>query len=490
MGGCSTMSNELGEAIRSLVNERGISEDLVLDTIKGFLLAAYKRKFGTADNAVVQFNEANDDVQLFAKKMIVEDDDFDGAFDEISYSEALELHEECEVGDELLIPIDPKTFDRISVQSAKQKARQDLKDIQKDTLYSEFRTKENEMIIGYYQREQNGDIYIDLGKVEGILPKRFQSPREAYRKNDKIKCFVYQVIKPEKGQLQVILSRTHPEFVKKLFELEIPEIYDHSIEIYKIVREPGFRTKVAVYSRRDDLDPVGACVGLKGIRIQTIMREMEGERIDVLRYDPNPIEFIRNALAPAEVKRVVVLDENKRTAVAVVEESQLSLAIGKQGLNVRLANKLVDWVIDVKTVDQFKDMDLGSMTKERVESLFTPEPTIEQEFEEDEMLLGQIPELSQELVAKFNFHDVYTVEEFVNLSKEELDLFSDITADEISSVHDILSEYVDIVEEEPDGEADTEFQCPECGHPISPDMTVCPNCHVGLSFEEVEIDEE
>ena len=422
--------------------------------------------------------------------MIVEYDDFDGAFDEISYSEALELHEECEVGDELLIPIDPKTFDRISVQSAKQKARQDLKDIQKDTLYSEFRTKENEMIIGYYQREQNGDIYIDLGKVEGILPKRFQSPREAYRKNDKIKCFVYQVIKPEKGQLQVILSRTHPEFVKKLFELEIPEIYDHSIEIYKIVREPGFRTKVAVYSRRDDLDPVGACVGLKGIRIQTIMREMEGERIDVLRYDPNPIEFIRNALAPAEVKRVVVLDENKRTAVAVVEESQLSLAIGKQGLNVRLANKLVDWVIDVKTVDQFKDMDLGSMTKERVESLFTPEPTIEQEFEEDEMLLGQIPELSQELVAKFNFHDVYTVEEFVNLSKEELDLFSDITADEISSVHDILSEYVDIVEEEPDGEADTEFQCPECGHPISPDMTVCPNCHVGLSFEEVEIDEE
>lgn len=490
MGGCSTMSNELGEAIRSLVNERGISEDLVLDTIKGFLLAAYKRKFGTADNAVVQFNEANDDVQLFAKKMIVEDDDFDGAIDEISYSEALELHEECEVGDELLIPIDPKTFDRISVQSAKQKARQDLKDIQKDTLYSEFRTKENEMIIGYYQREQNGDIYIDLGKVEGILPKRFQSPREAYRKNDKIKCFVYQVIKPEKGQLQVILSRTHPEFVKKLFELEIPEIYDHSIEIYKIVREPGFRTKVAVYSRRDDLDPVGACVGLKGIRIQTIMREMEGERIDVLRYDPNPIEFIRNALAPAEVKRVVVLDENKRTAVAVVEESQLSLAIGKQGLNVRLANKLVDWVIDVKTVDQFKDMDLGSMTKERVESLFTLEPTIEQEFEEDEMLLSQIPELSQELVAKFNFHDVYTVEEFVNLSKEELDVFSDITADEISSVHDILSEYVDIVEEEPDGEADTEFQCPECGHPISPDMTVCPNCHVGLSFEEVEIDEE
>ncbi|MCK9287214.1 MAG: transcription termination factor NusA [Sphaerochaetaceae bacterium] len=484
------MSNELGEAIRSLVNERGISEDLVLETIKGFLLAAYKRKFGTADNAVVQFNETNDDVQLFARKMIVEDDDFDGDITEIPHSEAMELHEDCEVGDEILIPIDPKTFDRISVQSAKQKARQDLKDIQKDTLYSEFKTKENEMIIGYYQREQNGDIYVDLGKVEGILPKRYQSPREAYRKNDKIKCFVYQVEKPEHGQLRVILSRTHSEFVKKLFELEIPEIYDHSIEIFKIVREPGFRTKVAVYTRREDLDPVGACVGLKGIRIQTIMREMEGERIDVLRYDTNPIEFIKNALAPAEVKKVVILDEVKRTAIAVVDETQLSLAIGKQGLNVRLANKLVDWVIDVKTVDQFREMDLGATVKERVDALFAQEPTIEQEFDEDEMLLSQIPELGSALIEKLNFHDIYTVEEFVNLTQEELAEFDDITDEDVLRIHEILEDYVDIVEEEVDEQQEYEFQCPECGHPISTDMTVCPNCHVGLSFEEVELDEE
>ena len=246
---------------------------------------------------------------------------------------------------------DPKTFDRISVQSAKQKAKQDLREIQKDTLYSEYKTKEGEMIIGYYQREQpNGDLYIDLGKVEGTLPKRYQSPREIYRKNDKIKCFVYQVEKPEHGQLRVILSRTHTDFVRKLFELEIPEIYDHSIEIHKIVREPGYRTKVAVYSHRADLVPVGACVGLKGIRVQTIMREMEGERIDVLRYDPNPIEYIKNCLSPAEVKRVVILDEAKRTAVAVVDDSQLSLH-RKAGYQRRLANKLADWIIDVKTLD-------------------------------------------------------------------------------------------------------------------------------------------
>jgi len=483
------MSNELGEAIRTLVNERGISEDLVLETIKGFLLAAYKRKFGSSDNAVIQFNETNDDVQLFARKMIVDDDEFDGDIAEIPYEEACELHADCEIGDEILIAIDPKTFDRISVQSAKQKAKQDLRDIQKDTLYSEFKTKEGEMIIGYYQREQNGDMFIDLGKIEGILPKRYQSPREIYRKNDKIKCYVYSVEKPEHGQLRVTLSRTHSEFVRKLFELEIPEIYDHSIEIHKIVREPGYRTKVAVYSHRTDLDPVGACVGLKGIRVQTIMREMEGERIDVLRYDTNPVEYIKNCLSPAEIKRVVIVDDAKRIAVAVVDESQLSLAIGKQGINVRLANKLADWVIDVKTIDQFREMDLSSDTKERVDALFTPEPE-EEVYEDEEMMLSDITELNEALVQKLNFHDIYTVEEFVNLSEEELATLEDISKEEIDQILGVIGEYVDIVEEENEDEIEHQFVCPECGNSVSPEMTACPYCHVGLSFEEVEIDEE
>jgi N utilization substance protein A len=487
------MSNDLGDAIRNLVNERGISEDLVLETIRGLLLAAYKRKFGSSDNAIVEFNENHDDVQLFAKKMIVEDDEYDGSFDEISLSEARELHDDCDIGDEILIAIDPKTFDRISVQSAKQKAKQDLREIQKDTLYSEFKTKEGEMIIGYYQRESNGDMFIDLGKIEGILPKRFQSPREAYRKNDKIKCYVHQVEKPEHGQLRVILSRTHPEFVRKLFELEIPEIYDHSIEIHKIVREPGYRTKVAVYSHRSDLDPVGACVGLKGIRVQTIMREMEGERIDVLRYDPNPIEYIKNCLSPAEVKRVVIIDEGKRMAIAVVDDSQLSLAIGKQGINVRLANKLADWIIDVKTLDQYREMDLDIETKEKVDALFTEVPELEPEYfeeEEGELLLADIAELDKQLVDKLQFHDIYTVEEFVNLSDEEIESLGDITEDEVHRINSVLGEYVDIVEEEQEGEVEQQFLCPECGHPLTLDMTSCPNCGVGLSFEEVEEEEE
>ncbi|MFA5467603.1 MAG: transcription termination factor NusA [Sphaerochaetaceae bacterium] len=479
------MSNDLGEAIRSLISERGISEELVLETIKGLLLAAYKRKFGSSENAVVQFNEARDNVELFARKIIVDDDNYYEELTEIPLSEARVLHADCDIGDEILIAIDPKTFDRISVQTAKQKARQDLREIQKDTLYSEFKTKEGEMIIGYYQYEHNGNMIIDLGKVEGTLPKIYQSPRESYRKNDKIKCYVYQVEKPEHGQLKVILSRTHTEFVKKLFELEIPEIYDHSIEIHKIVREPGHRTKVAVYSHRQDLDPVGACVGLKGIRIQTIMREMEGERIDVLRYDPNPIEYIKNSLSPAEVKRVIILDEAKRTAVAVVDESQLSLAIGKQGINVRLANKLVDWVIDVKTLDQYREMDLDLETKERVESLFGEAEVVESEWEEeDEMLLSDIVEIPNELIERLKFHDIYTVEEFVNLSDEELANYEDISAADIEVIHNVLGDYVDIVEEDVDEEVEEQFLCPECNHVLTPDMTSCPNCGVGLSFEE------
>jgi N utilization substance protein A len=223
------------------------------------------------------------------------------------------------------------------------------------------------------------------------------------------------------------------------------------------------------------------------------MREMEGERIDVLRYDPNPIEYIKNCLSPAEVKRVVILDEAKRTAIAVVEDSQLSLAIGKQGINVRLANKLADWIIDVKTLDQYREMDLDFETKERVDALFTDIPQNEPEYyeeEDEELMLADIAELGKEIVDKLQFHDIYTVEEFVNLTDDEINSLEDISDEEVRKIHSVLGEYVDIVEEEIDSEVEQQFLCPECGHTLTPDMTSCPNCGVGLSFEEVEEVEE
>jgi N utilization substance protein A len=433
------MQSDLSQAIKQLVQERGIPEDLVMSTIENFLLAAYKKKFGVVDNAVVRFSDDGTEVTLFAKKKIVLDDDLEDPVYEIPLAEALELNEECEVGDELLIEINPREFDRVSVQSAKQKARQSLREIQKDTLYSEFKDKVGEMIIGYYQRERNGNIYVDLGKTEGILPKKYQSPREIYHPNDRIKALIYEVVKTPTG-LQIVLSRNHAEFVKKIFELEVPEIYDKTIEIFKIVREPGYRTKIAVRSTRDDVDPVGACVGLKGVRIQAVVRELEGEKIDILRYSLDQRSFIKNALSPAEVNQVVILDEPKKLALAIVPDAQFSLAIGKQGLNVRLASRLTDWNIDVKTETQFAEMDISAEAKRAVSALFG-------EAEEEIQKISELPGIPQRLVDILEKDKITDIESLVALSPEELAALEGITKEDIETLHRIIEENVEIVEE-------------------------------------------
>jgi N utilization substance protein A len=508
------MQSDLAQAIKQLVQERGIPEDLVMKTIENFLLAAYKKKYGSMDNAVVRFSDDGTEVTLFAKKIIVEDDDLMDPVREMELSEAKQLNEDAEIGDELLIEINPQEFDRVSVQSAKQKARQSLREIQKDTLYSEYKDKVGEMIIGYYQRERNGNIYVDLGKTEGILPKKYQSPREVYHPNDRIKAMIYEVVKTPSG-LQIVLSRNHSEFVKKIFELEVPEIYDKTIEIFKIVREPGYRTKLAVRSNREDVDPVGACVGLKGVRIQAVVRELEGEKIDVLRYSTDPRGFIKNALSPAEVSQVLILDEAKKSALAVVPDAQFSLAIGKQGLNVRLANRLTDWNIDVKTESQFSEMDISAEAKKAVSALFG------EVSEEEIQKISELPGIPPRLVEILEKDHITDIESLVALTTAELASLEGITAEDVALLQKIIDENVEIVEEEapaaaeepapeeiaveePASEAEEaapvaaaeaaeaqeemaeeeSYECPECGTPVTPDMATCPNCGVGLSFEE------
>ena len=503
------MASGLGDAIRQLVHDRGISEELVEKTVEELLIAAYKRKYGTSDNAVVRFSDDFDEVYIFARKNIVEE--VMDPVEEISLEEALGYNEECEIGDELLIEINPKDFDRVAVQSAKQKAKQTLREIQKDTLYSEFADKVGEMIIGYYQRERNGNIYVDLGKTEGILPKRYQSPREIYRPNDRIKAMIYEVNKSPTG-LQIVLTRTHTEFVKRIFELEVPEIYDKTVEIFKIVREPGYRTKIAVYSNRDDVDPVGACVGMKGVRIQSVVRELEGEKIDILKYDTDPRDFIRNALSPADVDSVVIYDDAKRQALAVVDEGQLSLAIGKQGLNVRLANRLVDWNIDVKTAEQFGEMDIAVESKRAVSALFGD---VEEE-EEEITRIAELPDLPERIAELLSQNGIEFIEALIGMSSEDLEKMDGITADDVKTIRSIISDSIEVIEEaeapeipESDEEATAEseedsdrldedeieeedkYECPECGSEITIEMTACPNCGVGLSFEfEDEEDSE
>ncbi len=473
------MASGLADAIRALVSEKGISEDLVIQTIEEFLLAAYKKTYGTADNAVVKFDDENGEVAIYAQKEIVED--VYNPVSEIELDEAKQLNSEAEIGDELLIEIDPTEFDRVAVQSAKQKARQTLREIQKDTLYSEFKGKEGEMIIGYYQRERNGTIFVDLGKTEGLMPKRYQSPREVYRPNDRIKAMIHEVNKTPSG-LQIILTRTHTEFVRKIFELEVPEIYDKTVEIFKIVREPGYRTKIAVYSNRLDVDPVGACVGLKGVRIQAVGRELEGEKIDILKVETDPRDLIKNALSPAQVRQVLVLDEGRKHALAIVDEDQLSLAIGKQGLNVRLANRLVDWNIDVKTEAQFEEMDITVANKQGFDDLFSDGGEIEI------TRISELPDISPRLVAILNRDNIEYIEDLIDLAEEEMVQLDGITEDDVQVLQRIIRENLEIIEEE--GEEGAEGEAPESDQDEQPPLDDDTKEQYYGAEEEEEYEEE
>ena len=489
------MATDVSEAIRQMMQDRNMSEELILRTIENTLLAAYKRRYGNADNAMVRFSDDNNEVSIYAKKRIVDSENFYDPSSEIELEEALTLNPEADINDELLIEVDPKDFDRGSVQSAKQTAHQSIREIQKDSLNAEFKDKIGEIIIGYYQRERNGNIYVDLGKIEGKLLKKYQSPREEFHVNDRIKSLIVEVNKNQNGPLEVILSRTHTDFVRAIFELEVPEIYDKIVEIHKIVREPGYRTKIAVYSNREDVDPVGACVGLKGVRILAVIKELEGEKIDILKYDPDPKKFIKNALSPAEVQDVIILDEPKHQALAVVSDSQLSLAIGKQGLNVRLANRLADWNIDVKTVAQFEEMDISAESRRAVSELFGEE----EEFGEEYTLVSQLPGVDSDIAAILKENSKDFIEDFLVLSEEEL-LGIGLSSDQQRILKVIIEEHIEIVEEdaysgedvdetvleEGQDEEETgpeEYECPECGAKITVEMTSCPSCGIGLSFE-------
>ena len=484
------MSAEMVEAIRGIMeSDSNISENMLKETIENFLLAAYKCTYGTTENAVVKFSDDMSDVSLYSRKVIL-----DGIWDpsvEIELEDALKLSPDCEEGDEIDILIDPaKEFSRKAIQTGKQAALAALRDIKKDGLYHEWKEKLGQIITCYFQREHNGNIYVDLKNVEGILPKKFQSPRDAYSKDNKqIKALVSELKKTKNG-LQVVLSRTESDFVRCLLENDVPEISDKIVEIYKIVREPGYRTKVAVYTSREDIDPVGACVGLKGTRIQAVISELDGEKVDVLKYDSDPRIFIKNALSPAEVSEVYSLDEEKRQALAVVSESQFSLAIGKQGLNVRLANRLADWSIDVKTDDQTEEIEaLTAESRKAVDNLFT------NENEQVEInTISDISGVDANVASILKDANIDTIEEYIDAYENgKLSAIEGVTEEELAKLHELVNSVVEFVEEESEEnssetlaeeqEDEEVYECPECGARITLDMTACPNCGVELSFE-------
>ncbi len=483
--------SEMADAIRALSAEKGIDESSIKQTIERTILAAYQKSFGRGyDNCIVKFADDMSDVSVYARKTVV-----DGVYDpviEIELEEAQKFAPEAAVHDTLDILLDPKRdFERGAVSVGKQEAHKNLNENSSKKLLDEYKEKIGQIIIGYYQREHKGNIYVELGKVEGVLPVKYQSPREVYEKNDRIRALIKDVKKSPSG-IQIILSRTDENFVRSILELEVPEIQDNTISIKSISREAGYRTKIAVTSNKSDVDPVGACVGLKGVRIQNVIRELEGEKIDVLRYDEDPHVFIKNALSPAEVKQIVIKDVEKREALAVVSEENFSIAIGRQGQNVRLANRLCNWTIDVKTEASVSEEELvENDTRRAAEELFNNYPEQAENYEEI-LTVAQLPGIDDNVARILEEAGYSDIEDFVVAYEEgKLDTLEGITKEQLDVVNSIINENVEFEDDESeDSEVEEEtteeeeYFCPECGERITLDMSRCPKCGVEFSFEE------
>lgn len=339
------MSNELLDALTILEKEKGISKEVIIEAIEAALISAYKRNFNQAQNVRVDLNRDTGTMRVFARKDVV-DEVYDPRL-EVSVEEAQSVNPSYQVNDVLEMEVTPKDFGRIAAQTAKQVVTQRVREAERGVIYSEFVDREEDIMTGIVQRIDSKFIYVSLGKIEALLPVSEQMPNEKYKPHDRIKVFITKVEKTTKGP-QIFVSRTHPGLLKRLFEIEVPEIYDGTVEIKSVAREAGDRSKISVHSDNPEVDPVGSCVGPKGQRVQAIVNELKGEKIDIVKWSNDPVLFVANALSPSKVLDVNVNEDDKATTV-VVPDYQLSLAIGKRGQNARLAAKLTNWKIDIKS---------------------------------------------------------------------------------------------------------------------------------------------
>ena len=353
------MNSNLLEAVKVLVKAKKVDENIIFDALEMVLLTAYKKESGSNAKTSISLDRTTGDYFIYAEKNVVEkvDPESENAINEISVKEAKKINKEYEAGDMLRIEVTPKDFGRVAAQAAKQVLIQKLREAERGSIYDEFSGREGDIITGTVKWSESRTVFVDLGRVEGILPFSEQIEGETFQPNDKIKCYVQEVRKTTKGP-EIILSRTHLGLLKRLFEMAVPEIYSGTIEIKSVVREAGSRSKISVCAMDPNIDAVGACVGPKGQRVQNIVNELHDEKIDIVRWDEDPAIYIANALSPAKVVSVSVWDEEKSSYV-IVPDYQLSLAIGKAGQNARLAAKLTNWKIDIKSESQAAEEGFG-----------------------------------------------------------------------------------------------------------------------------------
>ncbi len=342
------MNADFISAVQELGKEKGIDVDMLFTAVEEALVAGYKKNYGSNQNVKVDLNRSSGEIHVYAQRVVVEGPTEE--FGEISLEDARAIDERYELEDIVEVEVTPRDFGRIAAQNAKQVVVQRIREAERGMVYERFSGREQDIVTGIVQRMEAGNVYIDLGKVEAVLTPKEQIPNEKYQYHDRLKTYIVEVKRTSKGP-QIVVSRTHPGLLKRLFELEVPEIHDGVVEIKSVSREPGMRSKISVCTNDPNIDPVGTCVGQKGTRVQNIVNELRGEKIDIVKYSEDPAQYVANALSPAKVVYTEINEEEKICRV-VVPDYQLSLAIGKEGQNARLAAKLTNWKIDIKSESQ------------------------------------------------------------------------------------------------------------------------------------------
>ena len=377
------MNQEFILALDEIEREKGVDKDIIFEALESALISSYKKNFGSAQNVDVEMNRETGDIALYALKEVVEDGSVEDANLQISLDDAQKINAVYQIGDTVRIRLEPENFGRIAAQTAKQVVIQRIKDAERDVIFEDYTDRENEIITGEVRRVSNRNVFFDLGKTEALLSFQEQIPGEHYGQGERFKLLLLEVRRTPKGP-QVILSRSHPNLIKRLFEMEVPEILEGVVEIYSIAREAGSRTKIAVFSKDPAIDPLGACVGFKGNRVKTIVDQLYNEKIDIVIYEKDVAKFIANALSPSKVVDVFI-KEREKEALVVVPDYQLSLAIGKEGQNARLAAKLTNWKIDIKSESQFAEyLEEEGLTKEELRENFALESNLDEFLEESD----------------------------------------------------------------------------------------------------------
>ncbi|MGB7624517.1 MAG: transcription termination factor NusA [Terriglobia bacterium] len=434
------MLNQLYESIDQLAKDKGIDPKIVLTAVEDALLVAARKYYKTNEDLVAKFDEETGRIQVYVVKKVL--DEVTNPLKEMSLAEARKINPAAQLEDEIRIPKSIEVLGRIAAQTAKQVIFQKVREAERDNVFSEYSNRLGELMNCTVKRFENGDIIVDLGKTEGVIPKREQSKLEKFSFGERVRAVIVRVDKSSKLP-QVVLSRADPQLVIRMFEMEVPEIYDSTVAVKGCVREAGERTKIAVLSKDRDVDSVGACVGMKGLRVQAVIRELRGEKIDIIEYSDDIISFATHSLSPAKVSRVAILDPEDRELEVVVEDSQLSLAIGKKGQNVRLASKLIGWHIDVKSEEE---------KRREVESQMAA-------MAHAQTSIAELEGLTPKLVEKLQEVGIKTVEDLGNQTPEQLMQLPGIGEKMVEKIRDAVEKFYEALEQseaEAEAEAETE----------------------------------